>query len=38
MSFKRTLARAMQRQQAKNQKLIVKRTMQAVAKLTKVKQ
>ena len=37
MSLKRTLARAMQRQQAKNQQIIIRRTMKAVQKLTKAK-
>lgn len=38
MSLKRSLARAIERQQAKNQKIIVNRAMKAVARLTKVKQ
>lgn len=38
MSLKRTIARAMQREQAQNQKIIFKRTMKAVERLTKAKQ
>jgi hypothetical protein len=38
MSLKRSLARAIERQQAKNQQTIVRRTMRAVEKITKAKQ